>query len=139
MTEYSRTSGQWLALSHGQLTERVRSTVRNTGPQAVEVWAAVASHPVLVARVRGILSALQAQMAGRRDEAMWTAWIAQARSHLNRPVVEAKEQPERLDDDSSPAEEQVDELRKIVLVEPPAHSVLERSSVAPLVFRAPGQ
>jgi hypothetical protein len=72
---------QWLALPHKDLAEQVRRAVRG-GANHSSMWTGLSAHPVLAARVSGLLSALQAQMVGHRDEAMWTMWITQARQSL---------------------------------------------------------
>jgi hypothetical protein len=75
---------QWLAMPHPDLTDHIRRLVRG-GSIPSPVWTAVAAHPVLAARVRGILSALHSQMADHRDHAMWTLWISNARRALTTP------------------------------------------------------
>src|SRR5687768_12420053 len=82
MRDHSTTIEHWLGLAHPDLTEHVRRTVRG-GSTATAPWSEVAAHPVLAARVRGILSALQSHMADHRDHAMWTLWINTARRALN--------------------------------------------------------
>jgi hypothetical protein len=72
---------QWLALSHPDLADRVRRAVRG-GSADSTLWTELGGHPVLAARVAGILSALRAQMADHRDHAMWTMWVNQARRAL---------------------------------------------------------
>src|SRR5258708_1574618 len=78
MPGHATTARHWLGLTHPDLTEQVRRAVRN-GATAAPSWADVAAHPVLAARVRGILSALHSHMADHRDHAMWTLWINTAR------------------------------------------------------------
>jgi hypothetical protein len=75
---------QWLAMPHPDLTDHIRRLVRG-GSMPSPVWTAVGTHPVLAARVRGILSALHSQMADHRDHAMWTLWINNARRALTSP------------------------------------------------------
>jgi hypothetical protein len=65
---------QWLAMPHPDLTDHIRRLVRD-GSMPSPVWTAAGAHPVLAARVRGILSALHSQMADHRDHTMWTLWI----------------------------------------------------------------
>jgi hypothetical protein len=84
MRDHSATVEHWLGLAHLDLTEQVRRAVRG-GSTATAPWSEVAAHPVLAARVRGILSVLQSQLADHRDHAMWTVWINAARRALVAP------------------------------------------------------
>lgn len=73
---------RWLASPHQVLVEEVHQLVRSHDDRAQRCWTVVREHPVLAARVRGILSALERHSAEYRDAAMWRVWIAQARSAL---------------------------------------------------------
>ena len=92
MSQQSTIVEQWLALPHEHLAEQVRRAVRG-GYTHSSMWTALAAHPVLAARVSGILSALQAQMAEHRDKAMWTMWINQARQAFSLGSAPAEDRP----------------------------------------------
>jgi hypothetical protein len=131
MRDRSSTVEHWLELAHPDLTEYIRRAVRG-GSTASAPWPEVAAHPVLAARVRGILSALQSQMADHRDHAMWTVWINAARRALTvapapapvearkQAVVAPVEEPPMITIDTAP---------------PPR----SRHVVAPMTFQAPSQ
>jgi hypothetical protein len=123
----------WLALSHPDLTDHIRRLVRG-GSIPSPVWTAVAAHPVLAARVRGILSALQSQMADHRDHAMWTLWINNARRALSTPPPA----PARPD---NPPPEGVQPLRPNKAVPTALAPTPHRrpTAVTPVTFLAPGQ
>ncbi|MBP2326659.1 hypothetical protein JOF56_007044 [Kibdelosporangium banguiense] len=126
----------WLGLAHTDLTEHVRRAVRG-GSAATAPWSEVAAHPVLAARVRGILSVIQSQMADHRDHAMWTLWINAARRALNTAPPQApapvKTRPAR---PAAPAP--VEEIPEITLATaPPPRS--QRHVVPPVTFLAAGQ
>jgi hypothetical protein len=76
---------QWLKLSHQALVDQVHQLVRSHDEAARRCWTIVREHPVLAARVRGILSALERHSAEYRDAAMWRVWITQARGALTAP------------------------------------------------------
>lgn len=86
---------QWLALSHHELVDRVRAAVR-PGSVGGPMWTDIATHPVLAARVRGVLSSLAAQSADFRDRSAWRARIEQAQAALRGPVAPANRPPVRL-------------------------------------------
>lgn len=73
---------RWLTLSHQELVDEVYQLVRRHDGHALGCWNEVRGHPVLAARVRGILSALERQSAEYRDAGMWRIWIDQARRLL---------------------------------------------------------
>jgi hypothetical protein len=105
MRAHSTMVDHWLGLSHPDLTEQVRRAVRG-GSAGAPTWSEVAAHPVLTARVRGIFSALQSQMADHRDNAMWTLWINTARRALNTaPPPVSAEAPDTQPTTPPPAEE----------------------------------
>ncbi|WP_199442731.1 hypothetical protein [Umezawaea beigongshangensis] len=83
MRTTTRSADQWLSLSHAQLVEQVRRCTRERNPGT---WDRVREHPVLAARVRGVLSALRAETSVTRDAAMWALWISQAQQRLNAPA-----------------------------------------------------
>ncbi|ONI83150.1 hypothetical protein ALI144C_16735 [Actinosynnema sp. ALI-1.44] len=133
MRDHSTTVDSWLGLAHADLTEHVRKAVRG-GSATPDLWSEVATHPVLAARVRGILSALQSQMADHRDHAMWTAWTNRARKALDAPQPAPVEKPKP----AAPAPAQ----------ELPAFSVATATAapppkqahvVPPVTFQAAGQ
>jgi hypothetical protein len=97
MRTTTRPADQWLSLSHTQLVDQVR---RSTRERDTAVWDRVREHPVLAARVRGILSALRAETSVTRDAAMWALWISQAQQRLNAPapapVATAAELPKQV-------------------------------------------
>jgi hypothetical protein len=84
MSNTSTTVERWLGLPHDDLTREVRRAVRG-GYTHSSLWTVLGAHPVLAARVSGMLSALQAEMTGHRNQAMWTMWINQARHSLTSP------------------------------------------------------
>ncbi|RSM57720.1 hypothetical protein DMH04_56620 [Kibdelosporangium aridum] len=123
---------QWLAMSHPDLINHVRRLVRGASRPS-PVWTAVAAHPVLVARVRGILSALHAQMADHRDHAMWTLWITNARHALTTPP------PAPARPDTPPPEDVSPSTRLTAGSATPAATPSHRpTAVTPVTFRAPG-
>ncbi|CAL9453501.1 hypothetical protein SUDANB95_02475 [Actinosynnema sp. ALI-1.44] len=77
-----KVAAAWSELAADQLAEQVRLMVKARDAGARAVWGAVAEDQVLVARVRGALSALKAEFRGHRDEVMWLLWINQAQQHL---------------------------------------------------------
>ena len=127
---------RWLTLSHQVVVEEVHHLVRSHDSHAHRCWNVVREHPVLAARVRGILSALERQSADYRDAAMWRVWIAQARSALassrpasshsalshSRPPVR---DPSTVNEDETVAIAEVSNQRPV--------------SPAPVIFREPGQ
>ncbi|MCP2241596.1 hypothetical protein [Lentzea aerocolonigenes] len=58
MLTESATVKQWLALSHNDLVSHVDRLARERGTDD-PIWTQLTAHPVLAARVRGILSALR--------------------------------------------------------------------------------
>lgn len=134
MPEQITTVDHWLGLSHPDLAEHVRQAVR--GGAANPVWAAVAGHPVLAARVRGLLSALLSQMADHRDHAMWTVWINSARRALaSAPAVEpAVEQPK-----ARPSQAKAAFTAPDITIDIAPAPRAARNDVAPVTFLAPGQ
>ncbi|MFI9815850.1 hypothetical protein [Saccharothrix variisporea] len=85
MSTTHATVEQWLALPHHVLVDRVRAAVRPGTPSPGPLWTSLATHPVLAARVRGVLSALKAQSADHRDHPAWRARIDQALDDLTAP------------------------------------------------------
>lgn len=124
---------RWLTLSHQVVVEEVHQLVRSHDSHAHRCWNVVREHPVLAARVRGILSALERQSAEYRDAAMWRVWIAQARSALasSRPTASHSRPPVR---DTTPEHEDEDE--DVVVAEA---SNQRPASPAPVIFREPGK
>jgi hypothetical protein len=108
----------WSELEADQLAEQVRLMVKARDASARAVWGAVAEDQVLVARVRGALSALKAEFRGHRDEVMWLLWINQAQQHLVvAPVsaaVEAPVEEDVLDEFEVPAQEPVADIAVVV-------------------------
>ncbi|MEU7527219.1 hypothetical protein AB0A74_15905 [Saccharothrix sp. NPDC042600] len=82
MNRARKVAAAWSELAADQLAEQVRLMVKARDAGARAVWGAVAEDQVLVARVRGALSALKAEFRGHRDEVMWLLWINQAQQHL---------------------------------------------------------
>jgi hypothetical protein len=134
MRDRSTTVEHWLGLTHPDLTEHVRRAVRG-GSTAAAPWSDVAAHPVLAARVRGILSALQSQMADHRDHAMWILWINTARRALNTvpPPAPVKTRPTR-----APAPSPVEQLPATTIATAPAPRS-QRHAVPPVTFLTAGQ
>ncbi|MEJ2857787.1 MULTISPECIES: hypothetical protein [unclassified Saccharothrix] len=94
MNRARKIAAAWSELATDQLAEQVRLMVKARDAGARAVWGAVAEDQVLVARVRGALSALKAEFRGHRDEVMWLLWINQAQQHLVvAPVSAAVEEP----------------------------------------------
>jgi hypothetical protein len=122
---------QWLAMSHPELTNHVRRLVRGASRRS-PVWTAVGAHPVLAARVRGILSALQSQMTDHRDHAMWTLWITNARRALTSPPP-APARPDTLPPEDVPPSIR---LTAGTSAATPSHRA---SAITPVTFQAPGQ
>jgi hypothetical protein len=123
---------QWLALSHPELADHVRRLVRGASRPS-PVWTAVGAHPVLAARVRGILSALHAQMADHRDHAMWTLWITNARHALTPPPAPARP-------DTPPRADAQPPTRLTPGSTTPAATPPHRpTTITPVTFQAPGQ
>lgn len=135
MRDHSTTVEHWLGLAHPDLTEHVRRAVR--GATAEAPWSDVAAHPVLAARVRGILSALQTQLADHRDHAMWTVWINSARRALNAapppPAPARKPPPKR---PAAPAPVEPAPAFTIATAPPPRS---RRHVVPPVTFLAASQ
>lgn len=73
---------QWLVLTREELVEEVHRLVKRHDDHARRCWDQIRDHRVLVPRVRGVLSALERQMAEHRDAAMYGWWIQQARRAL---------------------------------------------------------
>ncbi|MEU7530367.1 hypothetical protein AB0A74_31885 [Saccharothrix sp. NPDC042600] len=97
MSTSRATVEQWLALSHPELVDRVRAAVRpGSGPVGGPVWTDIAAHPVLSARVRGVLSSLAAQSSDFRDGSAWRARIEQAQAALRGPSAPATRPPTHL-------------------------------------------
>jgi hypothetical protein len=123
---------QWLAMSHPELTNHIRRLIRGASTPS-PVWTAVSTHPVLAARVRGILSALHSQMADHRDHAMWTLRITNARRALTTPPAPARP-------DTPPREDVSLPTRLAPGTAAPAATPRHRSStITPVTFLAPGQ
>lgn len=122
---------RWLALSHQVLVDEVHQLVRSHDDRAHRCWNTVREHPVLAARVRGILSALERQSADYRDAAMWRVWIAQARNALTSPRPPTPQPPLPVHETST-AEEELDIDRPRVSSSCPAPP-------AQMIFREPGQ
>jgi hypothetical protein len=122
---------QWLAMPHPDLTDHIRRLVRD-GSMPSPVWTAAGAHPVLAARVRGILSALHSQMADHRDHTMWTLWITNARRALTSPPAPEHETPPRVDV-QPPARLKADTAASAAT---PRH---RPTTVTPVTFLAPGQ
>ncbi|ALG08347.1 hypothetical protein [Kibdelosporangium phytohabitans] len=103
MSEHTAVIDRWLTLTQHDLIDNVRPVVRNSPTSPL--WATVGAHPVLAARVRGILSILQAQMAEHRDSAMWKVWIAQARRAMlsGATTISPAKQPEQAQPRPAPA------------------------------------
>jgi hypothetical protein len=122
---------RWLTLSHQVVVEEVHQLVRSHDSHAHRCWNVVREHPVLAARVRGILSALERQSAEYRDAAMWRVWIAQARSALasSRPASPHSRPP--VCDASPVAEEEPVGIADVSNQRP--------ASPAPVIFREPGK
>jgi hypothetical protein len=57
---------QWLALSHNDLVSHVHRLARERGMDDA-VWTQLSAHPVLAARVRGVLSALRSQATAKAE------------------------------------------------------------------------
>jgi hypothetical protein len=131
--EYKAVVEQWLAMSHPDLTDHIRRFVRG-GSRPSPVWTAVGAHPVLTARVRGILSALHAQMADHRDHAMWTLWINNARCALTTPP------PAHARSETPPRADAQPPTRLTASTTTPAATPRHRpSTITPVTFLAPGQ
>jgi hypothetical protein len=124
---------RWSALSHTDLVEEVYRLVRRHDDDAERWWNVVRDHPVLAARVRGILSALERQSAEYRDARMWRLWIDQARRVLTASSATSV-QARPADPDPEPAIEAEDETLGVTRV-----SNTHRASPAQVTFRAPGQ
>jgi hypothetical protein len=124
---------RWLALSHPVLFEEVHQLVRGHDDRADRCWNVVREHPVLAARVRGILSALERQSAEYRDAAMWRVWIAQARNALTSSSPAAAQSRPSVRDPSTAKEEEVLDLA--------IASASNHYSALPaeVIFREPGQ
>ncbi|MBP2329550.1 hypothetical protein JOF56_009935 [Kibdelosporangium banguiense] len=134
MRDHSTTIEHWLGLAHPDLTEHVRRAVRG-GSTATAPWSEVAAHPVLAARARGILSALQSQMADHRDHAMWTLWINTARRALNTIPTPT---PINTQPTSATAPSPAEQLPAITIATtPPPRS--QRHTVPPVTFLTAGQ
>jgi hypothetical protein len=132
---------QWLALPQASLVDRVRQLVKQHDARARDAWTAVRGHPVLVARVRGILSALRAEARGTRDEVMWLMWINQARQDLDHaPAASADPAPDGPRREPDSATREAAEARPITLTASPSTAPRSTGSgVVPLLFQAPGQ
>lgn len=125
---------RWLALSHQVLVEEVRQLVRSHDEHAHRCWNVVREYPVLAARVRGILSALEQQSALYRDAAMWRVWIAQARRALMSSQPPSS-QPGRSASDTSTT----DEDGTVDLAGMSTGTSYPPASPAQVIFREPGQ
>jgi hypothetical protein len=84
---------QWQDLPRSVLQEKVRQVVKRRDAEAKLIWTHVRANSVLAAQVRGVLSALRAEVKGTRDEVMWTMWIDQARSVLDATPEKAADKP----------------------------------------------
>lgn len=126
---------RWLVLSHQVLVEEVHQLVRSHDDRAHRCWNVVREHPVLAARVRGILSALERQSADYRDAAMWRVWIAQARSALTSPRP-ASSQSLPTVPETSPDEDLTDED---LTIDRPRVGSNSPAPPARMIFREPGQ
>jgi hypothetical protein len=84
---------QWHNLPRTVLQDKVRQVVKRRDADARQIWAHVRANSVLAAQVRGVLSALRAEVRGTRDEVMWTMWIDQARAILDASPDKAAEKP----------------------------------------------
>ncbi|MCE7006965.1 hypothetical protein LWC34_29665 [Kibdelosporangium philippinense] len=133
MPEHHAVVEQWLAMPHPDLTDHIRRLVRG-GSTPSPVWTAVGTHPVLAARVRGILSALHAQMADHRDHAMWTLWITNARRALTTPPP-APARPESRHA-RTPHHPPGSPRARQPLTATPRH---RPTTITPVTFLAPGQ
>jgi hypothetical protein len=132
---------EWLALPQARLVDRVRQLVKQHDARARDAWSVVRGHPVLAARVRGMLSALRAETRGTRDEVMWLMWINQARQALDRvPTAGDEPAPEarsRQDADDSATTDAPEEQPITLTASPPTVSHATGSGVVPLTFQAP--
>ncbi|WP_309116998.1 hypothetical protein [Saccharothrix sp.] len=132
MNRASKIAAAWSELAADQLAEQVRLMVKARDAGARAVWGAVAADQVLVARVRGALSALKAEFRGHRDEVMWLLWINQAQQHL---VADTAPAP-------APAEDVVEDAVEVVeVVDVPAQEPVAAAravrDVPVMVFQEP--
>lgn len=134
---------EWLALPQARLVDRVRQLVKQHDARARDAWTAVRGHPVLAARVRGVLSALRAETRGTRDEVMWLMWINQARQVLDRLPATADDPSSEVrpgqDADGAATTDASEEQPITLAVSPSIVSHATGSGVVPLTFQAPGQ
>ncbi|MGH4023975.1 MAG: hypothetical protein ACRDRV_05250 [Pseudonocardiaceae bacterium] len=121
---------RWLSLSHQVLVEEVHQLVRSHDDRAHRCWNVVREHPVLAARVRGILSALERQSADYRDAAMWRVWITQARNALTSPRPPSSHSRPPVPEPGTADE---------VVIEQPRVSSSTPAPPARMIFREPGQ
>lgn len=126
-----KVAAAWSELAADQLAEQVRLMVKARDAGARAVWGAVAEDQVLVARVRGALSALKAEFRGHRDEVMWLLWINQAQQHL---VVETAPVAPVVEHDV--VEDVTDDVVELPVQEPVAAARVVRD-VPVMVFQEP--
>jgi hypothetical protein len=122
---------QWLDLPHRALVDQVHHLVRSHDETAYRCWSTVREHPVLAARVRGILSALERHSAEYRDAAMWRVWIAQARKALTPPAPPSSHAAPPARDTITTDKDHVSRC-----VKQPSPNTM---SPAPVTFQEPGQ
>lgn len=125
---------RWMALSHQVLVEEVHQLVRSHDDRAHRCWNVVREHPVLAARVRGILSALERQSADYRDAAMWRVWITQARNALTLPTS-----PRPPPAHSRPPVLETGTADEDCTIDQPPVSNNYQAPPARMIFREPGQ
>lgn len=144
---------QWQNLPRAVLQDKVRQVVKRRDADAKQVWAHVRANSVLAAQVRGVLSALRAEVKGTRDEIMWTMWIDQARAVLDassdKPAVSVEPKPAAAEKPAvarkTPEPEAVpapspepDPNAELAFAPQPAEKPRVAPSVPPVMFQAPG-
>ena len=141
---------QWQNLPRAVLQDKVRQVVKRRDADAKQVWAHVRANSVLAAQVRGVLSALRADVKGTRDEIMWTMWIDQARAVLDassdKPAVSVEPKPaaerpavarKKPEPEPVPSLEP-DPTAELAFAPQPAEKPRAAPSVPPVMFQAPG-
>ncbi|GAA0245773.1 hypothetical protein GCM10010492_51530 [Saccharothrix mutabilis subsp. mutabilis] len=139
MNRARKVAAAWSELAADQLAEQVRLMVKARDAGARAVWGAVAEDQVLVARVRGALSALKAEFRGHRDEVMWLLWINQAQQHLvaeTAPAAPVAEHDVVADLDLDLDEDVAEDVVALPVQEPVAAARVVRD-VPVMVFQEP--
>jgi hypothetical protein len=130
-----------LALPHESLIDQVRQLVKQRHA-AHDAWANIRTNTVLAARVRGVLSGLDAEARGTSDEVMRLMWIKQARQALDQPAraetnsdQASDKAPATQPEEAPPTFAQQEQLSLSTI---PAHQPRPPSTAPGLVFRSPG-